>query len=95
MHVSRRRTILQTFTVVFLMVLGVHLAPAALAQSDDDKRRADDIRIALMRLPYYGVFDFLSFTYENADKQIAGVRAREVTGTFGVENELIVEKKGK
>jgi hypothetical protein len=28
-----------------------------------------------------------------ADKQIAEVRAREVTGTFGVENELIVAKK--
>lgn len=206
MHVSRRRTILQTLAVVFLMALGVHLAPPALAQSADDKRRADDIRIALLRLPYYGVFDFLSFTYEkgtvtlmgfayaprlkedaeeavkrvrgvdtvanqievapaslnddrirratfysiytddflsryspggargayidavefgrfpgtqplgnypihivvkggrvtllgmvsnDADKQIAGVRAREVTGTFGVENELIVEKKGK
>lgn len=206
MHVSRRRTILQTLAVVFLMALGVHLAPPALAQSADGKRRADDIRIALLRLPYYGVFDFLSFTYEkgtvtlmgfayaprlkedaeeavkrvrgvdtvanqievapaslnddrirratfysiytddflsryspggargayidavefgrfpgtqplgnypihivvkggrvtllgmvsnDADKQIAGVRAREVTGTFGVENELIVEKKGK
>lgn len=28
----------------------------------------------------------------DADKQIAAVRAREVTGVFGVENELIVEK---
>lgn len=27
-----------------------------------------------------------------ADRQIAGVRAREVTGVFGVENELVVEK---
>jgi hyperosmotically inducible protein len=27
-----------------------------------------------------------------SDKQLAGVRAREVTGVFGVENELLVEK---
>jgi osmotically-inducible protein OsmY len=27
-----------------------------------------------------------------ADKAVAGLRAREVTGTFGVENELVVAK---
>jgi hypothetical protein len=27
-----------------------------------------------------------------ADKTVAGVRAREVPGSFGVENELVVEK---
>ncbi|MCC7031527.1 MAG: BON domain-containing protein [Acidobacteria bacterium] len=193
-------------TMTLVLALGAALASPAAAQSADDKRRIDDIRIALMRLPYYGVFDFLSFTYEKgtvtlkgfayanslkddaeaavrrargvdtvvneievapaslnddrirrdafyriytddflsryapggaygayidavqfsrypgtqplgnypihvvvkggritllglvgneSDKQIAGVRAREVTGTFGVENELVVESRGK
>ncbi len=198
--------VLRAVTLALVLALGAHVATPAAAQGVDDKRRADDIRIALMRLPYYGVFDFLSFKYEkgtvtllgfayapnlkddaedavkrvrgvdtvvnqieaapaslnddrirratfysiytddflsryspggargayidavefgrfpgtqplgnypihivvkggrvtllgmvsnDSDKQIAGVRAREVTGTFGVENELIVEKKGK
>ncbi len=202
---SPRRGFLQALTLALLLALGAQVATAA-AQTADDKRRIDDIRIALLRLPYYGVFDFLSFTYEkgtvtvkgfayannlkddaeaavkrvrgvdtvvneievapasfnddrirrdafyriytddflsryspggargayidaveftrypgtqplgnypihivvkggritllgmvsnDSDKQIAAVRAREVTGTFAVENELIVEKKGK
>ena len=30
-----------------------------------------------------------------ADKNVAGMRAREVPGAFGVENELVVEKEQK
>lgn len=39
------------------------------------------------RTTLYGVVD------NDADKQIAEVRAREVVGTFGVHNELVVAKK--
>jgi osmotically-inducible protein OsmY len=41
-----------------------------------------------------GRITLLGMVGNDADKQIAGVRAREVTGAFGVENELVVEKKG-
>lgn len=56
------------------LLLAVCLTPArpAAAQSPDDKRRADDVRIALLRLPYYGVFDFLSFTYERGTVTLTG-----------------------
>ena len=39
------------------------------------------------RMTLMGVVD------NDADKQLAGVRAREVTGVFGVENELVVSKE--
>ena len=35
----------------------------------------------------------LGVVLNQSDKQLAGVRAREVPGVFGVENELEVEKK--
>ena len=35
----------------------------------------------------------LGIVDNEADKTLAGVRAREVTGVFGVENDLIVDKK--
>lgn len=55
------------------LTLAVLLTPApAGAQTADDKRRADDIRLALLRLPYYGVFDFLSFTYERGTVTLMG-----------------------
>ncbi|MCC7124393.1 MAG: BON domain-containing protein [Acidobacteria bacterium] len=61
-----RRALLLTLLVAALP------SPYATAQSVDDKRRIDDIRIALQRLPYYGVFDFLSFRYERGTVTLAG-----------------------
>lgn len=42
------------------------------AVSTADARRVDDIREALLRLPYYGVFDFLTFTYEKGTVVLGG-----------------------
>ena len=42
-----------------------------------------------------GRITLLGLVGNDSDKQIAGVRAREVTGTFGIENELVVEKEGR
>ncbi|MEZ5284232.1 MAG: BON domain-containing protein [Vicinamibacterales bacterium] len=42
------------------------------AQSAEDRNRAADIRAQLLRLPYYGVFDFLSFTYERGTVTLMG-----------------------
>lgn len=44
----------------------------AQAQTAADERRIDDIRTALLRLPYYGVFDFLTFTYEKGTVTLGG-----------------------
>ena len=38
-----------------------------------------------------GVITLLGVVDSEADKTVAGFRAREVAGSFGVENELVVE----
>lgn len=54
--------------VVWLGVLasapGTTRVAASAAMSSAESQRIDDIRGALTRLPYYGVFDFLMFTYD-------------------------------
>lgn len=44
----------------------------AQAQTTTDDRRIDSIREALLRLPYYGVFDFLTFTYDKGTVTLGG-----------------------
>jgi osmotically-inducible protein OsmY len=87
---------------VALLAAVLLVGPPVGAQSPEDKRRADDIRIALLRLPYYGVFDFLSFTYERGTvtlrgfayasglKEDAAAAARRVRGVDEVVNEIEV-----
>jgi osmotically-inducible protein OsmY len=38
-----------------------------------------------------GTITLLGVVDSEADKTVAGLRAREVAGSFGVENELVVE----
>ena len=42
-----------------------------------------------------GKITLLGVVDSEADKTVAGMRAREVPGSFGVENELMVENQGK
>lgn len=59
---------------VTLVVAGL-LVPAASSearQSQADRRTLDEIRRALLRLPYYGVFDFLAFQYEKGTVTLSG-----------------------
>jgi osmotically-inducible protein OsmY len=42
------------------------------AQTATDKRTIDDLREAVLRLPYYGVFDFVSFSYEQGTATLSG-----------------------
>lgn len=42
------------------------------AQTADDKRTIEDLREAVLRLPYYGVFDSVSFTYEKGTAALSG-----------------------
>lgn len=43
-----------------------------LAQTPADRATIDDVRNKLLRLPYYGVFDFLAFTYEKGTVTLSG-----------------------
>ena len=54
--------------------LAVFLFAGALpsAQKAADDQTAEDIRQALLRLPYYGVFDFLAFQYEKGTVTLSG-----------------------
>jgi osmotically-inducible protein OsmY len=45
---------------------------AAVAQTPTDKATIDEIRTKLLRLPYYGVFDFLAFSYEKGTVTLSG-----------------------
>jgi hypothetical protein len=51
-------------------------ALAALGQDGRDGRRIEAIRDALMRLPYYGVFDFLNFSYDRGTVVLGGYAYR-------------------
>lgn len=73
---------LRWFRIVWLAVLvsavGVSLAAhgqgraAAPMAQGADARRIEAIRDALLRLPYYGVFDFLSFSYARGTVVLGG-----------------------
>ena len=41
-------------------------------QTADDKRTVEDIREAVLRLPYYGVFDSVSVNYEKGTATLSG-----------------------
>lgn len=57
-----------------LLLAAVVVAGTSLGaqQSVEDKRTVEDIRQAVMRLPYYGVFDFLSVQYERGTATLSG-----------------------
>lgn len=64
-------------------------AVSAQAVSRADTARIDAIRDALVRLPYYGVFDFLTFTYEKGHVILGGYAYR---GTLPAEAERAVKR---
>ncbi len=51
---------------------GTAIRAAGQAPPASETRRIDDIRDALLRLPYYGVFDFLTFTYDKGAVVLGG-----------------------
>jgi hyperosmotically inducible protein len=51
-----------------VIVSGTH----SIAQTPQDSATVDDIRSKLLRLPYYGVFDFLAFTYDKGTVTLSG-----------------------
>jgi hyperosmotically inducible periplasmic protein len=74
---STRNAIRTTQGLVTICVLG--LALAALTQpavAKEPTSAESEIRHELLQLPYYGVFDFLSFKYENGTVTLMGYASR-------------------
>jgi len=58
---------------VFALASAVGVCGArSIAQTPADSVTMDDIRSKLLRLPYYGVFDFLAFTYSKGTVTLSG-----------------------
>jgi len=69
------RLVVTTLVLVGLLAgvpRGDRLRAMAQAVGTADSRRVDDIRSALLRLPYYGVFDFLTFSYAKGTVVLGG-----------------------
>lgn len=80
--------------LAYLLVGGLLTASAGAgissqAVSGADTARIDAIQDALLRLPYYGVFDFLTFTYEKGHVAVGGYAYR---GTLPAEAERAVKR---
>lgn len=64
---------------VVLLGLALSLScvlPAAAAQTPQAKNTVDEIRKQLLRLPYYGVFDFIAFSYDKGTVTLMGYAYR-------------------
>jgi osmotically-inducible protein OsmY len=65
---ASRNRIFVIAALVFMSVAAI----AAAQPSSEDGRANDDIRRALVRLPYYGVFDYLTFRYDRGTVTLSG-----------------------
>ncbi|MEZ5294618.1 MAG: BON domain-containing protein [Vicinamibacterales bacterium] len=84
-----------------LLAAGAPAPAAGQGPSPDEQLRIENIREALLRLPYYGVFDFLTFTYDKGAVVLGGyayhgalaedaTRAvRRVRGVDDVKSEIV------
>jgi hyperosmotically inducible protein len=57
---------------VVLMALGLLVGAAATAAQSQAKSTIEGIRKELLQLPYYGVFDFLAFSYDKGTVNLMG-----------------------
>jgi hypothetical protein len=90
----------RSFVILLSAILVAPLSAGALA-GPTDRRTIEGIRESLLRLPYYGVFDFLAFRYEKGTVTLSGyayaprleedaVRAvKRVPGVDQVVNEIV------
>ncbi len=77
-------------TIVLVVPIGNAVPLAApQAQSVADKQRIESVRRALLRLPYYGVFDFLAFNVERGTATLLGFAYR---GSLKSEAEAAVKR---
>jgi hyperosmotically inducible periplasmic protein len=61
-----------TSVLVGLILIAAVAPPLAQAQKKDPKDPVEAIRKELMQLPYYGVFDFLAFSYDKGTVTLGG-----------------------
>jgi osmotically-inducible protein OsmY len=65
-------TLPKAITVLALMTSIAAGGARAMAQAPADDQTMKDIRSKLLRQPYYGVFDFLAFSYQNGTVTLSG-----------------------
>jgi hyperosmotically inducible protein len=82
-------TIRKTVTAIALALIIAGVGARAMAQAPADSATIDDIRSKLLRLPYYGVFDFLAFSYVNGTVTLSGYDYR---GTLKGDGERAVKQ---
>jgi hyperosmotically inducible protein len=89
----RRRLVAMVMLLICLVTVGVR--PAVAARKSDPNDLVTQVRKNLMRLPYYGVFDFLVFSVNGPTVTLGGEvynasikkdAEREVKRISGVEN---------
>jgi hyperosmotically inducible periplasmic protein len=78
---------LATMCVVGVVLSAVTVSAAP--KTDPPKTTVDNIRDELLQLPYYGVFDFLSFKYENGTVTLMGYAS---TPTLPIDAERAVRR---
>jgi len=66
------RTVHQTAAIALALILGLAGIRLAGQQTVQTEQRVDDIRRELLQLPYYGVFDFLAFSYDKGMVSLMG-----------------------
>jgi hypothetical protein len=68
---------MKTHSIATVAVLGLVLAAGlhGIAQTPADNATIEDIRNKLLRLPYYGVCDFLPFSYDKGTVTLSGYAA--------------------
>jgi hyperosmotically inducible protein len=76
MRISARQPVI-SLALIAAVAAAATLSEATLrAQSANAIQAADMVRRALVRLPYYGVFDFLAFRYERGTVTLMGYAYR-------------------
>jgi osmotically-inducible protein OsmY len=72
---KQKTSLSRVFVIAALVFMSV-AAVAAAQPSSEDARTNDDIRRAILRLPYYGVFDYLTFQYDKGTVTLSGYAYR-------------------
>lgn len=82
-------TMQKTVTAIALGLIIAGSGARTMAQTPADSATINDIRSKLLRLPYYGVFDFLAFSYVNGTVTLSGYDYR---GTLKGDGERAVKQ---
>lgn len=91
----KNRLALSLGILVLLSVGGVHLAAQSRdlerGQPRDLDRKSEEIRKSLIKLPYYGIFDYLAFKYDEQSGKVVLI-GQVVRPSLKKDAERVVEK---